>query len=204
MAYTLYTYFKNKYPNDEKIDEEYCDELAYYPNTKEYIDFIKDLRCLLNDRKISNWTGEEKEICNVFNTPEDKNKQCCCNGSYCNNIFWIIHGLWESRLYPGNDCLPQQLLTDFKEIIDNNDITRLGTLFSKYTEMKQTEFHQVFGFDHIEITNKKLIEENKKLIEENIKLVEIEDCRKTVQQWLVNNSSELNFKIGKALYDILK
>ena len=50
---------------------------------------------------------------------------------------------------------------------------------------------------------KDLIEKNKSLMEENIKLVEREDIRKKVQQWLENNSSEINFKIGKELYDII-
>ena len=50
---------------------------------------------------------------------------------------------------------------------------------------------------------KDLVEKNKGLMEENIKLVEKEDIRKKVQQWLENNSSEINFKIGKELYDII-
>ena len=40
-------------------------------------------------------------------------------------------------------------------------------------------------------------------MEENIKLVEKEDIRKKVQQWIENNSGEINFKIGKELYDII-
>jgi hypothetical protein len=50
---------------------------------------------------------------------------------------------------------------------------------------------------------KHLVEKNKSLIEENIKLVEKEDIRNKVQHWLENNSGEINFKIGKELYDIL-
>lgn len=50
---------------------------------------------------------------------------------------------------------------------------------------------------------KNLEDKNKCLMEENIKLVEKEDVRKKVQQWLENNSSEINFKIGKELYDII-
>lgn len=50
---------------------------------------------------------------------------------------------------------------------------------------------------------KDLVEKNKSLMEENIKLVEKEDIRKKVQQWLEINSCEINFKIGKVLYDII-
>ena len=50
---------------------------------------------------------------------------------------------------------------------------------------------------------KGLVEKNKSLMEENIKLVEKEDVRKKTQQWLENNSSEINFKIGKELHDII-
>ena len=50
---------------------------------------------------------------------------------------------------------------------------------------------------------KDLVEKNKILMEENIKLVEKEDVRQKVQQWLENNSGEINFKIGKELYDII-
>lgn len=50
---------------------------------------------------------------------------------------------------------------------------------------------------------KELVEKNKILMEENINLVEKEDVRKKVKQWLENNSCEINFKIGKELYDIL-
>jgi len=50
---------------------------------------------------------------------------------------------------------------------------------------------------------KDLVEKNKGLMEENIKLVEKEDIRKKVQQWLEINSCEINFNIGKVLYDII-
>lgn len=50
---------------------------------------------------------------------------------------------------------------------------------------------------------KDLVEKNKILMEENIKLVEKEDVRKKAQQWLNDNSDNINFKIGKELYDII-
>ena len=78
MDYTLNKYFRDKYPNDIKFDEEYCDEMVYFPTTNEYLVFINDFRCLLNDRKISGWRMDQSEgpLCNTFNTPDDKNKQC--------------------------------------------------------------------------------------------------------------------------------
>lgn len=203
VRFSLYSYFRNKYPDDEKLDEEYCDELCYYPNTKEYLDFIDDFRTLLNNRKIRGWGGEERRICNIFNTPEDKNnKECQHSLDY--NIFWIVHGLWETLLYPGEDCLPQQLLIDFKKILDNNnDIRSMRKLFDVYKKIKHIEFLETYRINKIIEGNKKLIEENKKLIEENIKLAETVDVRKKIQQWLENNSREVNFKNGKELYDII-
>ena len=50
---------------------------------------------------------------------------------------------------------------------------------------------------------KELIDKNKSLMKENIELVEKEDIRKKVHQWLDNNSQNINFKIGKELYDII-
>lgn len=211
---TLYFYFRNKYLDDEKVDEDFCDELSYYPNTKEYLDFINDLRTLLNDRKISNWNGEEKEICNIFNTPEDKNNKEC----HSNKISGILHGawwvpqggrggaiLWFETLYPGNDCLPQQLLNDFKEILDNNnDIRSMSKLWNKYKEIKNKEYTQRYWHGTTSAHKIEVLEKaNKKLMEENIQLVEKEDIRKKIQQWLENNSGEINFKIGKELHDII-
>ena len=158
------------------------------------------MRCLLNDKKITNWVGEEKKICNIFNTPEDKKNNECSD----NNIFWIIHVFWEERLYPGDYCLPQQLLNDFKEILDNNnDIRSMGQLWGKYNEIKQAEYSNIYGSVSMKRLNT-LEKENKNLMEENIKLVEKEDVRKKVQQWLENNADGINFKIGKGLFDILK
>ena len=50
---------------------------------------------------------------------------------------------------------------------------------------------------------KKFVDENRVLMEENIKLVEKEDIRKKVSLWLETNSQNINFKIGKGLFDIL-
>jgi len=219
LIMSLYYYFHDKYKDDEEIDEEYCDELSYFPNTKEYLDFINDLRTLLNDRKISNWNDEEKEICNIFNTPKDKNnKECHSNTISCilHGCWWVPDGgrrgtiLWSETLYPGNDCLPQQLLNDFKEILDNNnDIRSMWKLWDKYKEIKKKQYSETYCSDVVhkivvvEKENKKLIEENKKLIEENIQLVEKEDVRKKVKEWLENKSRDVNFKNGKELYDII-
>ena len=41
--YTLAKYFSDKYPKDIKFDEEYCDEMVYFPNTNEYLVFKNDL-----------------------------------------------------------------------------------------------------------------------------------------------------------------
>ena len=134
---SLYSYFRNKYPDDEKIDEEYCDELSYYPNTKEYLDFINDLRILLNDKKISNWYDDDfEELCNIFNTPDDKTSDFAEAGDRTNNIYWIIHGFWESMVYPGIECLPSQLLNDFKEILENDGDIGIATLWNKYEKIK--------------------------------------------------------------------
>jgi len=50
---------------------------------------------------------------------------------------------------------------------------------------------------------KELVDKNRVLMEENIKLVEKEDIRKKVSLWLETNSQNINFKIGKGLFDIL-
>ena len=206
---TLRKYFSDKYPKDIKYDMLYDDETSYFPNTNEYLVFINDFRCLLNDRKISGWRMDRPEgpLCNTFNTPDDKNKQCSCNGP-CNNIFWILHGLWETNLYPGTDCLPQQLLKDLKGILDNpNPPKNMKTLITKYTEIKKAEYLKIDGYDHkikcIEGRNKNLNEINTKMIEEIKNFANKENIIKKVQLWLETNSGEINFKIGTELYDIL-
>ena len=68
---------------------------------------------------------------------------------------------------------------------------KLNWELKQYTDLKELQ------------DMKDLVEKNKILMEENIKLVEKEDVRQKVQQWLENNSSEINFKIGKELYDII-
>lgn len=111
---------------------------------------------------------------------------------------------------------------------DKQELNSVASVFMKYIEIKTPphiieliknhqntveQFKEQGNKLHTELKQykdlkelqdmKDLVEKNKSLMEENIKLVEKEDVRKKVQQWLENNSSEINFKIGKELYDII-
>ena len=73
----------------------------------------------------------------------------------------------------------------------NNETDKLNIELKQYKDLKELQ------------DMKDLIEKNKSLMEENIKLVEKEDIRKKVSEWLENNARYINFKIGKALLDII-
>ena len=73
----------------------------------------------------------------------------------------------------------------------NNEIDKLNIELKQYKDLKELQ------------SIKELIDKNKILMEENIKLVETEDVTKKVSEWLENNARHINFKIGKALLDII-
>ncbi len=113
---------------------------------------------------------------------------------------------------------PDKFLEDIKNILENYSVkpTKAGeptkglnsvaSVFMKYIEIKAPPHYIVElrkNNESLMIENMKLVKNNESLMEENIKLVEKEDIRKKVQLWLDNNSSEINFKIGKELYDII-
>ena len=105
------------------------------------------------------------------------------------------------RLY--NKKSKEELVNDLKA----ESFKRITCSFYKYTEIKKAEYLKIDGYDrrikYIEGRNKNLSEINTKLIEENKKFVDKEDIIKKVQLWLETNSGEINFKIGKELYDII-
>jgi len=212
-------------------DGSICDELGLWEfygdcgpdgiGYEEFCKLINDLRNLFIQYNL--FIYEE----GGYNLLGEKNKVSYSN-EFEAHVFWheltgqdppgteYYYGCGQNSIFEFkgySNITPEIFLEDIKQILEKysvkptkqgsppSGLNSVASIFLKYMELKTPPHIIKLRKSHQDM--KHLVEKNKSLIEENIKLVEKEDIRNKVQHWLENNSGEINFKIGKELYDIL-
>ena len=223
-------YPKQKY-KVKCYDGSICDELGLWEfygdcgpdgiGYEEFCKLINDLRNLFIQYNL--FIYEE----GGYNLLGEKNKVSYSN-EFEAHVFWheltgqdppgteYYYGCGQNSIFEFkgySNITPEIFLEDIKQILEKysvkptkqgpppSGLNSVASIFLKYMELKTPPHIIKLRKSHQDMEH--LVEKNKSLIEENIKLVEKEDIRNKVQHWLENNSGEINFKIGKELYDIL-
>jgi len=226
---SLQWYFINKYPPEvhrfpgKRGNTEIIGDIYVYQESEEFKNFQKDLMRIFYDMRYgfsdpegSNHYKEndileqgdvDDYLLNIDNYDDDGREACIVFGC----TFKILK--LEHNISPDN---PQKIIEEINEIKQNNP--NLETIYdiqieyeARYLspktlknlyELKKKEK----VYEKIEVymkQNEYLKNKNIKLEEENTSFVMKNDKLKMISKWLNDNSGNINFKIGKELYDIL-
>ncbi len=219
---SLRIYFVNKYPPSVfKIkDKEHVTNLFEFSDSNdEFYNFQKNLMEIFYGLKYG-FTGTDfKEndilkkddvadyLINRDNYDEDGKEACI--------VFECVYKILnlEHNITPDN---PQKIIEEINEIKQNN--SSLETIYDIQIEYisrhishktlknlyelkkKEEDFKKI---EYLKNRNIKLEEEKSKLEEEKRCFIIANKKLKMVSKWLDDNSDNINFKIGKELYDIL-
>ena len=215
--HNLYDYFTSKYPRDFE-----CEEL----------DGVSEFKCLLNKlyelfkgMKISDDDAGESDN-NEINDPRkiyDPWSQFGPNPPYQFSILCIemseLEGLKGFSNYDEgifnfgfSKITPEIFINDIQKIMKYNpEFKSVGAIFRKYVEIKtplcvisliddRDNHYKKFKIKEEQKLNKKNCEMEQKL---NKKNREMEQKLNRITDWLEKNSDNINFSIGKELYDTI-
>ena len=226
---SLQWYFINKYPpkvhiiHHKKGDIEHIGSLYEYQDSEEFKNFQKDLIQLFYGLRYgfsaSEGSNHYKEndilkkedvdgfLLNRDNYDDDGREACIVFGC----TFKILK--LEYNITPDN---PQKIIEEINEIKQNNP--NLETIYDIQIEYEARHLSpktlkilyelkkKEKVYEKIEVymkQNEYLKNKNITLEEENTCFVMKSDKLKMISKWLNDNSDNINFKIGKELYDIL-